>query len=327
MKRRDFLTLVTAGLTALPLVAKAQSPSMPVIGFLNVGSSSTFAAFLEGFHQGLNSAGYIEGRNVTIEYRWAEGDYDRLKEQAADLASRRVTLIVAAGGLMSAHAAKNASESIPVLFVGGIDPVGEGIVTSLNRPGGNATGVNLYASELTPKRLELLHELVPRADKVAALLNPKTRAAQLERPDLERAAQKLGLQLLILEASAEGDLKTAFDSAVAEQIGALVVSNDGFFTSRRAQIIELADSHRLPVAYGSREYAMAGGLMSYGPSIRDAYRQVGDYAGRILKGAKPDDLPVQLPTKFDLIINLKTAKALGLEVPYPLLITASGVIE
>jgi putative tryptophan/tyrosine transport system substrate-binding protein len=333
MRRREFCTVVAilslliGGVSAWSLAARAQSPAMPVIGFLNVASPGAFSTFLAAFHQGLNSGGYVEGRNVSIEYRWADGDFNLLREQAADLARRQVALIVATGGLVSARAAKDATDTIPVLFIGGADPVGEGLVTSLNRPGGNATGVNLYASELSAKRLELLRELVPKADKFAVLLNPKTRAAPLERPDLEKAAQTVGLQLLVLEASTENELKTAFDSAAATGVGAIIVSNDGFFTSRRAQIVELAASHRLPVVYGSREYAVAGGLMSYGPNIRDAYRQIGDYTGRVLKGVKPGDLPVRQPTKFDLILNLKTAKSLGLEVPYPLLITANEVIE
>ena len=327
MRRREFLTLLTGAAVAWPLSARPQSPGMPVIGFLNIGSSRAFAAFLAAFHKGLNAAGYVEGRNVAIEYRWAEGNYDWLREHAADLVRRKVELIVATGGLVSALAAKNATDTIPVLFVGGIDPVAEGLVASINRPGGNATGVNLNASELTPKRLELLRELVPGTVKFAALLNPKTRAAQFERPDLERAAEKMQLQLSVLEASTEDDLRSAFDAAAAAGVGALVVSNDGFFTSRRAQIIGLAASHKLPVIYGLREYAAAGGLMTYGPSIPDAYRQIGDYAVRILKGAKPGDLPVQQPKTFELVVNLKTAKALGIEVPYPLLITANEVIE
>jgi ABC-type uncharacterized transport system substrate-binding protein len=333
MRRRQllilplFFTLLFGGVVAWPLVGRAQPPNMPVIGFLNIGSPRAFATFLAAFHQGLNAAGYIEGRNVAVDYRWADGDFNLLREQAADLARRQVTLIVATGGLVVARAAKNATNTIPVLFIGGGYPVDEGLVSSLNRPGGNATGVNLYASELIPKRLELLHELVPKTVKFGALLNPKTPAAVFERPDLERASQKTGLTLSILEASTESSLKEAFDSAAAAGVGAIVVSNDGFFNSRRAQIIELAASHRVPVGYGTREYVVAGGLMSYGPNIRDAYRQIGDYAGRVLKGAKPGDLPVQQPMKFDLALNLKTARALGIEVPYPLLITANEVIE
>jgi putative ABC transport system substrate-binding protein len=330
MRRRKLLALFTfliGEVIAWPFAVHSQSPSTPVIGFLNIGSADTFAPFVAAFHKGLNAGGYVEGLNVAIEYRWAEGNYQRLREQATDLVRRRVALIVATGGLVSARAAKDATETIPILNIFGFNPVGEGLVTSFNRPGGNVTGVSAYASELTPKRLELLRELVPRTVKFAALLNPKTPAAQIERPDLERAAQETGLQLLVLEASEESDLRKAFDSAAVAGAGALIMSPDGIFTSQRALIVELAASHRLPVVYGWREYAVAGGLMSYGPSIPDAYRQIGDYASRILKGAKPGDLPVQMPTRFDLVINLKTAKTLGIDVPYPLLITASELIE
>jgi putative tryptophan/tyrosine transport system substrate-binding protein len=326
MRRRTFFTLLI-GFIACPFAGQAQSPNQPVIGFLNIGSSNTFAPFVAAFHKGLNAGGYVEGRNVTIEYRWAEGNYDRLKAQAADLVHRHVDLIVATGGLVSARAAKEVTDSIPILNIFGFNPVGEGLVTSFNRPGGNVTGVSAYASELTAKRLELLRELVPGIVKFAVLLNPNTRADKFERPDLERAAREKQLQLLVLDASAESEVIAAFDAAVTAGAAALVLSPDGFFTSRRGSIVELAANHRLPVVYPWREYAMAGGLMSYGPSIPDAYRQIGDYASRILKGAKPSDLPVQMPTTFELVINLKTAKALGIEVPYPLLATATEVIE
>jgi putative ABC transport system substrate-binding protein len=330
MIRRKFLTFLTlliGGVIVWPSGGRAQSPAIPVIGFLNIGSAPTFATFVAAFHKGLNAAGFVEGRNLAIEYRWADGDFDLLREQALDLARRRVVLIVATGGLVSARAAKEATDTIPILNLFGVNPVGEGLVTSFNRPGSNFTGVSLYASELIPKRLELLRELVPSTFKFALILNPKTPAARFERPDVQRAARETGLELLVLEASAEGDLKKAFDSAVAAGVGALVLSPDGFFTSRRALILELAASHKLPVVYPWREYAVAGGLMSYGPSITDAYRQIGDYAGRLLKGAKPKDLPVQMPTKFELVINLRTAKALGLTVPRIVYARADEVIE
>jgi ABC-type uncharacterized transport system substrate-binding protein len=330
MKRRKvfaLFALLIGGVTAWPLVGRTQPPNVPDIGFLNIASATAFAPFLASFHKGLNTTGYVEGRNVAIEYRWADGDFNLLREQAADLVRRQVRLIVATGGMVVARAAKNATDTIPILFIGGGYPVEEGLVASLNRPGGNVTGVNLYASELIPKRLELLHELVPSSAKFAALLNPKTPSARFERADLERAKRETGLPLLMLEASTEAEIRKAFDSAVAEGVGALIISNDGFFTSRRRQIIELAANHRLPAVYGTREYVVSGGLMSYGPNITDAYRQIGDYVGRVLKGAKPGELPVQQPTKFDLALNLKTAKALGIETPYPLLITASEVIE
>ncbi len=307
--------------------AHTQPPKPPVIGFLNIGSSRAFSAFLAAFQQGLNAAGYADGRNVVIDYRWADGNFDLLREQATDLVRRQVTLIVATGGLVVARAAKDATKTIPLLFIGGGYPVEEGLVASVNRPGGNATGVSLYASELIPKRLELLHELVPQASRYAALLNPKTPAARYEAPDLKKAGQSKGVPLTILEASTEAQLDEAFEAASKGGVDALLVSNDGFFTSRRAQIIALAARHKLPVAYGTREYVAAGGLMSYGPNIRDAYRQIGEYTGRVLKGGNPAEMPVQYPTKFDLVLNLKTAKTLGLEVPTPLLITATETIE
>jgi putative tryptophan/tyrosine transport system substrate-binding protein len=330
MKRREFLlalTMLIGGIRSGPFAAGERSATMPVIGFLNFGSARVFANFLAAFQQGLNAAGYVEGQNVAIEYRWANGDFRLLREQAADLVNRKVTLIVATGGLVSARAAKDATDTIPIVYIGGADPVAEGLVTSINRPIGNVTGVNLYVSELIPKRLELLRELVPRAEKFAVIINPITPSGQFERLELERVASQTRLPLLVLEASSESELKQAFDSAVRAGAGALLVSPDGFFTSQRAQIVDLAATHSLPVAYGTREFVAAGGLMSYGPSIPDAYRQIGDYAARILRGAKPTDLPVQQPTRFDLVLNVNTAKALGIDVPYPLLITASEVIE
>jgi putative tryptophan/tyrosine transport system substrate-binding protein len=327
MKRREFIRLLGGAAAAWPLTAWAQQPIMPVIGFLNIGSSRAFSAFLAAFHQGLNSTGYIEGRNVAIEYRWADGDFVLLREQANDLVRRSVTLIVATGGLVVARAAKDATNTIPLIFIGGGYPIEEGLVTSFNRPGGNATGVNLLASELISKRLELLHDLVPQAARYAAILNPKTPSAKYERPDLERVRQQVGLPLSILDASTESDLEKVFEVAAKEGVGALIVSTDGFFTSRRTKIIQLAAHHRLPAIYGTREFVVAGGLMSYGPDIGDAYRKVGEYVGRVLKGAKPADMPVQQPTRFDLAINLRAAKALGIEVPTMLLAQAAEVIE
>ena len=256
---------------------------------------------MAAFHKGLNAGGYVEGRNVAIDYRWADGDFKLLREQAADLVHRNVALIVATGGLVSARAAKDATDTIPILYIGGADPVSEGLVTSINRPTGNVTGVNLYVSELIPKRLELLRDLVPGTIKFAVMLNPKTPSAQFERSELERVATQTPLQLSVLEASSVSELRQAFDLATVGGAGALLISPDGFFTSQRAAIVDLAAKHRLPVAYGTREFVVAGGLMSYGPSIPDAYRQIGDYASRILKGAKPGDLPIQLPTTFDLV--------------------------
>jgi putative ABC transport system substrate-binding protein len=320
-------TLLVGMVVAWPFSAHAQSPSGPVIGFLNIGSAKAFAPFVAAFHKGLNAAGYVEGRNVAIEYRWAEGDYVRLKEQAHDLADRHVALIVATGGLVSARAAKEATDTIPILNIFGFNPVDEGLVASFNRPGGNVTGISNYASELTGKRLELLRELVPGIVKFAVLLNPNTRADKFERPILEQAAREKKLELLVLDASAESEIKGAFESAVAAGVSALIVSPDGLFTSRRTQIVELAARHKLPVIYPWREYVVAGGLVSYGPSITDAYRQIGDYAGRILKGAKPDDMPVRLPTMFELVINLTTARTLGLTLSRLTYARANELIE
>jgi putative ABC transport system substrate-binding protein len=326
MKLHGFLALLALATLASPCPAAAQSPAVPVMGFLNIGSSRQFAPFLKAFHNGLEAAGFAEGRNLAIEYRWAEGNYDLVREQAADLVRRRVVLIVATGGTGTALAAKNATGSIPVLFLAGADPVAEGLVASFNRPGGNVTGVTLYTSALVSKRLEKLRDLLPGAATMAFLVNPKTVTAAGETEDVEKAARAAGLKVLVIDASAEDDLRAAFASATQNGIAAMLVSADPFFTRKRAQIVGLAAEHRLPVAYPWRQYVAAGGLMSYGPSISGAYCQIGDYAGRILKGAKPEELPVQIPTRFELVINLTTAKALGLEVPIPLQVTADEVI-
>jgi putative ABC transport system substrate-binding protein len=312
---------------AWPLAARAQSPNLPVIGFLNIASPGPFATFLAAFHKGLNARGYVEGKNVAIEYRWAEGNHSRLKQDAADLVRRQASVIVATGGTVSANAARSATQTIPIVFVVGNDPVSEGLVSSVNRPDSNATGVTLISTELLKKRMELLRMLMPDARKVAVLIHPQTASAQLERVGAQRVAADARLELIILEASNESDLDKAFESAVKAGAEALLVSADGFYTSRRAQIVALAATHKLPTAYPWRLYSDAGGLMSYGPNIADAYRQAGDYVGRILDGAKPQDLPVQLPTTFDLVLNLRTAKALGMEVPSRLLSIATVVIE
>jgi ABC-type uncharacterized transport system substrate-binding protein len=327
MRRREFLTLLTGAAVAWPLSARPQAASMPVIGFLNVGAPRAFAAFLAAFHKGLNGAGYVEGRNVAIEYRWAEGNHDWLREHAADLVRREVAVIVATGGAVSAQAAKRITQRIPIVFIVGTDPVGERLVSSISRPGGNATGISLASAELMKKRMEMLHELVPHAHKIAVLIDPQTTSAQSERLDTQRMAQATKLEIVMLEAGDESQLETAFASAVKAGAGALLITPGAFYTSKRAQIIKLAASYKLPTGYPWREYPADGGLMSYGPNVPDAYRRIGDYAGRILKGTKPEDLPVQLPTTFDLVLNLKIAKALGIEVPYPLLITANEVIE
>jgi putative ABC transport system substrate-binding protein len=325
VRRREFITLL-GGLAAWPHGASAQDTTVPLM-FLNSASPSAFLRLVNAFRQGLNDGGYVEGRNVAIEYRWAEGQFTRLPELAADLVRRRVSLIVATGGTVSARAAKSATATIPILFIGGPDPIGDGLVASLNKPGGNATGVALYSSELLPKRLELLGELLPRAATIALLVNPADAAHEAETKYIEDAVRVTGQQMILLGASGESDFEPALVSAVGQRANALLVSANPFFMSRRAQLIALAARHAMPAGYPWREYADAGGLMSYGPSIAGAYRVIGRYASRILNGEKPADLPVQAPTTYELIINLKTATALGLEVPPSLLARADEVIE
>jgi putative tryptophan/tyrosine transport system substrate-binding protein len=326
MRRREFITLLS-GAAAWPFAASAQDPAVPLIGFLNSASPAPFARLADAFHQGLREGGYVEGRNVTIEYRWADGQFARLPELAADLVHRRVSLIVATGGTVSARAAKEATATIPILFIVGPNPIGDGLVTSVSRPGGNATGVALYTSELLPKRLDLLGQLMPRAATIALLVNPSDAAYELETKYVEDAVRVTGQQMVLLKASAERDFEPALVSAVQQRVDALLVSANPFFTQRRVQLVALAARHAMPAGYPWREYTDAGGLMSYGPSIAGAYHLIGRYASRILNGEKPADLPVQAPTNYELIINVKTAKALGLEVPHSLLATAEEVIE
>ena len=326
LKRREFITLLGGGL-AWPLGASAQDTAVPLIGFLNSASPGPFARLVDAFRQGLREGGYVEGRNVAIEYRWADGHFGKLPELAADLVRRRVSLIVATGGTASARAAKEVTMTIPIVFIGGPNPIGDGLVTSLSRPGGNATGVALFTSELVPKRLELLGKLLPSAARIALLVNPSDVAHELETKYVEDAVRVTGQQMVLLNASAESDFEPALVSAVQQRVDALLVSANPFFTSRRAQLVALAARHAMPAGFPWREYADAGGLMSYGPSIEGAYHLIGRYASRILKGEKPADLPVQAPTKYELVINLKTAKALGLEIPPTLLAGADEVIE
>jgi putative ABC transport system substrate-binding protein len=325
VRRRDFITLL-GGTAALPLAARAQVGSLPSIGFISTRTSGDSAAVVAAFHQGLNEAGYSDRRNVTIEYRWAEGQYDRLPALAADLVRSKVSVIVSAGGDPAAQAAKAATATIPIVFVTGTDPVKAGLVGSFNRPSGNLTGVHAFLVGLGAKRLGLLHDLLPKAVQIAVLANPNLIASS-ELRDVQAAAGSLGLKLHVLRAGTESEIDNAFATMMRERVDAVLVTADPFFTSRRDQIVALAARYAIPAIYELREYAAAGGLMSYGTSLTDGYRQVGVYTGKILKGAKPGDLPVLQPTKLDLVINLKTANTLGLAIPPGVLAIADEVIE
>ena len=324
LRRRDFLTLLS-GAAVWPLAARAQQPSMPVIGFLSSRSAKDSALQVAAFRQALSEAGYVEGRTCTMEYRWADGQYDRLPGLVADLVDHQVAVIFAGGP--AAHAARAATTSIPIVFVSGEDPIKYGLVASLNRPGSNITGVNTFNAVLGSKRFELLHEVVPNAVVMGLLANPNSPSGGSETRDTQAAARALGRNLMILNASAESEIDAAFATLVQQRVDALVVTGDPFFVSRRDKIVALAARHAVPTIYTQREFAAAGGLIGYGTNITDAYRQAGVYTGRILKGAKPADLPVVQPTKFELVINLKTAKALGLTFPPGLLAIADEVIE
>jgi len=327
VKRRDLLALVGSAVALSTRAPRAQQKAMPVIGFLGVASPPSEAS-MAAFRKGLNETGYIEGQNVAIEYRWAEGHYDRLPALAADLLGRTVDVIATTGGLVSAQAAKSATSTIPIVFTGvGPDPVEAGLVASLARPGGNATGFSTMGSQLNPKRLELLSELVPQARVIALLMNPNNANTERVIRDAEEAAHAKGVQLPILKAGAESEIDAAFPTLVQLHAGALVVAPDSLFASRREQLVGLAARHAVPAIYGQREYATAGGLISYGTNFAANYREVAIYIGKILNGAKAADLPVQQPTTFELVVNLNTAKALGLTVPPSILARADEVIE
>jgi putative tryptophan/tyrosine transport system substrate-binding protein len=326
MRRRDFITLLGATTVPWPLVAQAQQPGMPVVGFLGTRASGDDPQLLTAFRRGLEEIGYVEGQNVAVEYRFAENQYDRLPSLAADLVRRQVAVIVANG--RAAQAAKEATDKIPVTFVAGFDPVEVGLVASMSRPGGNVTGVSILDVELGPKRLQLLHELVPSATIIALLVNPSDPSrAETTSKELQAAAQTLGLQLHVLHASSDRDFDAVFARLVELRVGGLVIGGEPFFNSRSEQLGALTIRHALPAIYQLRAFVATGGLVSYGGSLTDAYRLVGIYTGRILRGEKPADLPIQQATKIEMIINLKTAKMLGLTVPQSLLGRADEVIE
>jgi ABC-type uncharacterized transport system substrate-binding protein len=325
VRRRDFIKAIVGSALTWPLAASAQQK--PVIGFLNSGSADAYSDRITAFHQGLQQLGYVDGENVVIVYRWALGQYDRLPGFAAELVERHVSVLVATGGEPAALAAKSATSTIPIVFAIGGDPIKLGLVASYNRPGGNATGANILAAEMDGKRLGLLHEMMPNASRVGVLLNPNFPAYAEQLNDLQHAARMANLEVEILHANTDGEIEAAFEISSQKRVEALVLAASPFFDTRRDKLIALAAGHALPTIYHFREFAVAGGLVSYGVSIPHIYRQIGVYAGRILDGDNPANLPVQQPTSFDLVVNLKTAKALGLTIPPTLLARADEVIE
>jgi putative ABC transport system substrate-binding protein len=329
MKRREFITLLVGAGGVWPLAVQAQQPAMPIVGFLHIYSPDDEGAlrYVAAFRQGLKEAGFAEGQNVAVEYRWAQGHYDRLPGLAADLVRREVAVLAATGGEPSPQVAKAATQTIPIVFTANGDPVAQGLVPNLNRPGGNVTGVTIFGAASVTKRLQLLHELVPQVAVIGFLTNPNHPNSNIEIKAVQIAARTLGKEILVFNASSESELDNAFASMAQQQVGALVGGSDTFLTNRRDQISSLAAHYRIPAISYVREYAQAGGLMAYGNRVEDMYRLVGIYAGRILKGEKPGDLPIQESTKFELLINLKAAKALGIEIPISMQLLADEMIE
>jgi ABC-type uncharacterized transport system substrate-binding protein len=327
MRRRELIMLLGGAASAWPLHVGAQPQAMPMIGFLDSGSSARMTANISAFHSGLGEMGYVEGENVAMEFRWAQGRYDQLPALAADLVRRQVAVIAATRGPAPARAAKAATSTIPIVFQTGSDPVADGLVASMNRPGGNVTGASRVSLALNPKRLGLLLEVVPKATSIAVLVNPSSPVGEFNSQELREPVRSLGMRLQVLGASTEHELETAFVAYAQSGANALIVANDPLFIGWQEQIAALAIRHAAPAIFAEREFVAAGGLMSYGASLSDSFRQVGVYVGRILKGAKPADLPIQQPVKFELMVNLKTAKALGLHVPDKVLALADDVIE
>jgi putative tryptophan/tyrosine transport system substrate-binding protein len=327
LRRREFIKVIAASAAGWPLPAWAQQPKMPLVGFMHILSPENVPKFVPAFRQGLKEQGFIEGENLAVEYRWAHGHYDQLPNLAADLVRRQVAVLAATGGSPSPQVAKAATQTIPIVFTTNGDPVKEGLVASLNRPGGNATGVTLFGPAAVTKRFQLMHELVPKAATVAYLMNPTNPNADFELSAAQDAAHSLAIDLLVLRANSENELTTAFASMEQQHVGALIGASDTFLFYRRDQIASLAAHYRIPAIYYLREFAQAGGLMTYGNDLTDLYRLVGNYVGRILKGEKPADLPILQATKFEFVINFKTAKALGLSVPNSMQLLADEVIE